>query len=141
MHEKIVVFALLAALASTNVAVAEGALAIGIPEGNPAKGFKWDAYVSTPDAATKAMDDCRKARNPRAAAACKLIATFNDQCVAITSNGEPTAPVTAAGWAIENDRVTAVNRALAQCEAMRKGRGPSCRLDGPDSLLCDGNAQ
>ena len=39
MYEKIVVFALLAALASTNVAVAEGALAVGIPEGNPAKGF------------------------------------------------------------------------------------------------------
>jgi hypothetical protein len=132
---------LVAALAWANGSLAQGALAVGIPDGNPARGFKWDVRVNTADAATLVMDDCHAAKNPRTGAACKLIDTFNDQCVAITSNGEPTAPVTAAGWAIAPDRVTAVNRALAQCEAMRKGKGPMCRLDGEGSLLCDGDAK
>jgi hypothetical protein len=87
------------------------------------------------------MEDCRAAKNPKTGAACKLIDTFTDKCAAVTSNGEPTAPVTAAGWAIAPDRVTAVNRALAACEAIRKGRGAMCRLDGENSLLCDGDAK
>ena len=142
MHGKIVASALLvAALAWVDAAVAEGALAVGIPDGNPARGFKWDVRVNTPGAASLVMDDCHAAKNPRSGAACKLIDTFNDKCVAVTSNGEPSAPVTAAGWAIEADRVTAVNRALEKCDAMRKGRGPMCRLDGEGSLMCDGDAK
>jgi hypothetical protein len=130
-----------AALAWATVAQAGGALAVGMPDGVPNKGFKWDLRVNTADAATKVMEDCRAAKNPRTGAACKLIDTFEDKCVAITSNGEPTAPVTAAGWAIAPDRVTAVNQALAKCDAMRKGRGAMCRLDGENSLLCDGDAK
>jgi hypothetical protein len=142
MHAKIVAPALVvAALACADAAWAEGALAIGIPDGNPARGFKWDVRVNTEDPGRKVMEDCRAAKNPKSAAACKLIDTFTSKCVAITSNGEPTAPVTAAGWAIAADRITAVNQALAQCEAMRKGRGPMCRLDGEGSLLCDGDAK
>jgi len=142
MNGKILASALLVtALAWTDATHAEGALAVGIPEGNPARGFKWDVRVNTPDAATQMMDDCHQAKNPRSGAACKLIESFSDKCVAVTSNGEPTAPVTAAGWAIEADRVTAVNRALEKCESMRKGKGPMCRLDGEGSLLCDGDAK
>lgn len=142
MHGKILASALLvAALAWTNATHAEGALAVGIPEGNPARGFKWDLRVNTPDAATLVLEDCHRAKNPRTGAACKLIGTFTDKCVAVTSNGEPAAPVTAAGWAIAPDRVTAVNQALEKCDAMRKGRGPMCRLDGESSLLCDGDAK
>jgi hypothetical protein len=142
MHGKILASALLvAALAWSNASRAEGALAVGIPDGNPARGFKWDVRVNTQDAATLVLDDCHHAKNPRTGAACKLIESFNDKCVAVTSNGEPTAPVTAAGWAIAEDRVTAVNRALEKCDAMRKGRGPMCRLDGEGSLLCDGDAK
>jgi hypothetical protein len=44
---------LVAALAWSNVSLAEGALAVGIPEGNPRNGFKWDARVDTPDAQRK----------------------------------------------------------------------------------------
>jgi hypothetical protein len=142
MHRTIVASSLLvAALAWANVAVAEGALAVGMPEGNPARGFKWDLRVDSEDPGPKVMDDCHAAKNPKTGAACKLIGTFTDKCVAVTSNGEPTAPVTAAGWAIAPDRVTAVNRALAACEATRKGRGAMCRLDGENSLLCDGDAK
>jgi Domain of unknown function (DUF4189) len=132
---------LVAALAWANVTRAEGALAVGIPEGNPAKGFKWDLKVNTPNAASEVMDDCHAARNPRTGAACVLIGTFSNQCAAVTSNGAPTAPVTAAGWAIAPESATATKRAMAQCEAMRKGRGAACRLDGEDAVLCDGTAK
>src|SRR5262245_11939472 len=142
MHAKIFASALLvAALAWTNATCAQGALAVGMPEGNPARGFKWDVRVNTDNAETLVLEDCRNAKNPRTGAACKLIESFKDKCVAVASNGEPTAPVTAAGWAIAEDRVTAVNQALAKCDAMRKGRGPMCRLDGDGSLLCDGDAK
>src|SRR5262249_30635891 len=132
---------LVAALAWADLARAEGALAVGIPESNPAKGFKWDLRVNSEDPGPKVMEDCHAAKNPRTGAACRLIGTFSDKCVAVTSNGEPTASVTAVGWAIAPDRVTAVNEALVQCDAMRKGRGPACRLDGENSLLCDGEAK
>jgi lipoprotein NlpI len=131
---------LVAALAGANAAFAEGALAVGMPEGNPARGFKWNIRVNTEDPAPKVMDACHTAKNPRTGAACKLIGAFTDQCVAVTSNGEPTTPVTAAGWAIAPDPVTATKHAMARCEAMRKGRGPACRLDGENALLCDGKA-
>ena len=142
MHRVFVASALLvAALACANAARAEGALAVGIPQGNPSNGFKWDVRVNTEDPGPKVMEDCRAAKNPKSGAACKLIGTFTDKCVAITSNGEPTAPVNAAGWAIAADRVSAVNQALTMCEGMRKGRGAACRLDGESSLRCDGDAK
>src|ERR1051325_12010169 len=89
MHGKILASALLvAALAWSNASRAEGALAVGIPDGNPARGFKWDVRVNTQDAATLVLDDCHHAKNPRTGAACKLIESFDDKCVAVTSNGE-----------------------------------------------------
>jgi hypothetical protein len=142
MHRTLAASALLvAALAGAPVTHAEGALAVGMLEGNPAKGFKWAMEADSSDTASKVMDECHKARNPRIGAACVLIGTFSDQCGAVTSNGEPHAPVTAAGWAIAPDSATATKRAMAQCEAMRKRRGPACKLDGENSLLCDGTAK
>jgi hypothetical protein len=124
--------------------LAEGALAVGMPEGDPGKGFKWSAFVNNPDAASEAMTSCRNARNKRTAAACMLISSFSDQCVAVAVNGDPDpAPVTSAGWAIAPDSTTAIDRAIAQCEATRKGRGKACVLDGgrDNALSCDGNAK
>jgi hypothetical protein len=131
---------LVAAVAWAGESLAEGALAVGMPEGDPNKGFRWSIQVNDPDAAADAMKDCRNARNPRVGAACLLIGTFKDQCVAVTANGAPNAPVTAAGWAIAPDTVEATKRAMDQCKAMRKGRGKPCELDGDKAVLCDGKA-
>src|ERR1700759_5038273 len=78
---------------------AEGALAVGMPDDDPNKGFKWSITVDASDAGADSMKSCRAARSARTAAACKLIGTFHDQCVAVAVNGDPDpAPVSAAGW-------------------------------------------
>jgi Domain of unknown function (DUF4189) len=122
---------------------AAGALAVGMPEGDPSKGFRWSAYVNNSDASSLVMKDCRASRNPATGAACKLVGTFRDQCVAIAVSGDPDpAPVSAAGWAIAPDSATATSRALAQCEAMRKKGGKACVLDNNNQKpLCDGKAK
>jgi uncharacterized protein DUF4189 len=122
--------------------LAEGALAVGMPEGNPNNGFKRSVRVNNPDAAAEALKSCRASRTPKVGAACVVIGTFSDQCVAIAVNGDPDpAPVSAAGWAIAPDAAKATKRAEAQCEAMRKGRGKACVLDGSPGLFCDGSAK
>lgn len=122
---------------------AEGALAVGMPGGDPNKGFRWSAKVNTADAGAAVMKDCRASRNPAVGAACKLVGKFSDQCVAVAVSGDPDpAPVSAAGWAIAPDSASAVSRALAQCDAMRKQGGKACVIDRQDrTALCDGKAR
>jgi hypothetical protein len=123
--------------------LADGALAVGMPDGDPNKGFKWSAYVNNPNAASEVMTACRTARSKRTADACVLIESFRDQCVAVAVDGNPDAPVTSAGWAIAPDSSTAIDRAIAQCEARKKGHGKLCVLDGgrDNALSCDGSAK
>lgn len=122
---------------------AEGALAVGMPDGDPNKGFRWSARTNTPDAASEALKSCRESRYPTVGAACKVVGTFRDQCVAIAVSGDPDpAPVSAAGWAIATDSATAIKRALAQCDAMRKKGGMACVIDNKDhTAVCDGKAK
>lgn len=135
-------------LAGTRPGHAEGALAIGIVEGDPNKGLRHSMYVNEPNAeaaTSSAMKDCRNARNPKTGQACKLIQSFHDQCAAVAVNGDAAAtndPVIAVGWAIEADSATAISRAKAQCDTMRKGRGKPCEIDnGSKSMFCDGKAK
>ncbi len=120
---------------------AEGALAVGIPQGDPNKGFRWSIQINDPDASSKAMKDCRAARNPATGKACILIGAFSNQCVAVAANAEGSDPVTGAGWAIATDSATATQRAIAQCNDSRNGTGKPCQLDGDGSVLCDGSAK
>ncbi len=129
------------ALTWSNPGRAEGALAVGIPQADPSKGFRWSIYVNNPDASSLAMKDCRAARNPATGAACMLIGSFKDQCVAVAANAEDTKPVSGAGWAIAPDSGSATLRAIAQCDNSRQGRGKACQLDGERSMLCDGTAK
>jgi hypothetical protein len=129
-----------------NSSVADGALAIGMPQGNPNKGFRHSKFVDEPDADTaqsKAMKDCRAAKNPKTGEACRLIGTFHNQCAAVAVNGDVVnnfdAPIIAAGWAIASTSAEAANRAIAQCEGMRKGRAKLCAVEG--KILCDGDAK
>ena len=122
--------------------LAEGALAVGLPGGDPSKGFRWSAKVNNPNAAAEAMESCRASRYPAIAAACVLITTFSDQCVAIAANAAPDVSVTGAGWAIAPDSASAKSRAIAQCNIMRKGTGQPCTLDNNgEALFCDGSAK
>lgn len=126
--------------------LADGALALGMPGGNPNNGFRHSKFVGEPDAATassKAMADCHAARNPKTGAACKLIDTFRNECAAVAVNGDVVnneqAPVIAVGWAIAPSSEAASRRAIANCDAMRDGRAKACLVEG--RVLCDGDAK
>ena len=93
-----------------------------MPEGNPNNGFKWSVRVNNPDAAAEALKSCRASRTPKVGAACVVIGTFSDQCVAIAVNGDPDpAPVSPAGWAIALDAAKATKRAKAQVRGHEEG--------------------
>jgi hypothetical protein len=134
---------LAASVGWATASLAEGALAVGMPQGDPQNGLKWDALVDKSNPGPLVMTACRAAHNPRAAAACVLIRTFKNQCVAVAVNGDLKSPVSAAGWAIAPNSAKAIKGAIARCEAMRKGRGRPCDLDGGRAvgLRCDGKAK
>jgi hypothetical protein len=121
--------------------LAEGALVIAMPDGDPNRGFRWSVKVNNPNALSEAMASCQS--DNRIAAYCTLVRRFSDQCVAVSVNGGPADSVSATGWAFAADSVAATRDAIAQCEAKRNGRGIACVLDrGPQSgLYCDGTAR
>ena len=134
---------------SVNWARADGALAVGLPEGSPSNGFVYGLTVKMEldDAQSGAMDICKGInrennkipdRASRAQAACRIIKAFRDQCVAISMNGDPHTPSTGVGWSIARTSDGASDRAVTACNSMRKGRGPSCRAV---SAYCDGEAK
>lgn len=135
-------------LSEAEPSIADGALAIAMPVwGDPSQGFHYSMQVNASDADTAAsevMSDCRAADNPKIGAACRLIGTFRDQCVATALNGDAIdksvgAPLIAAGWAIQTGAATATSVAIAECERMRKGRQRACQI--LDRVFCDGTAK
>lgn len=145
MKARFFAFALLLPLSlRAHPAGAEGALVIGLIEGDPRKGFAYGITSNTPigDAGSRAVRECRgvEVKNTsNARAACKLIETFRDQCASVVINGDSKTPSTAVGWGIGPDRKTAAARARTQCETMRRGQGRECRAE--DDTECDGSAK
>ena len=132
----------LAVALQASAGFADGALAVGMPGGEPKNGFRYKATadLSADEARSQAMAACRNSKYPKTGQACKVIESFRDQCVSVALNGDANTPSTAVGWAIAPDSKAADNRASNACELMRvKARGRACHLDG-DSL-CDGSAK
>ena len=134
---------------SVNWARADGALAVGLPDGSPSNGFVYGVTtkMQLDQAQSTALDICKginrennkipdRASKPQAA--CKIIKAFRDQCVAVSFNGDQHTPSTGVGWSIAQTSDAASTNALAACNTMRKGRGPSCRLA---TQYCDGEAK
>lgn len=124
---------------------AEGALAIGLINGDPSKGFVVGVShddATTQDAQSKALQDCQGSdikRTDQARAACRIVETFRDQCANDAINGDRDTPSTAVGWAIGPDSATTNARAMTMCETMRRGKGKACHPDG--EAVCDGKAK
>lgn len=140
--------AVLALTMQTGSALAEGAVAMGMPGNDPNNGVRtWIATneKTAGDASDKALKGCRDSKNPKVVDACKLIETFHDECFALAVNGGASDPVTAVGWAFAPESKSAISRSITQCELMRKGKGPECRLDTTSSnkpwVFCDGTAK
>jgi uncharacterized protein DUF4189 len=127
-----------------SVSFADGALAIGLPGGDPRNGFVAGLDVNMPAdrARAEALKDCRGVdvqRTNRARSQCKIVETFQNQCANTAFNGDRETPSTGVGWGVGPDSATADRRALAMCENMRSGRGRPCKPDGEP--FCDGDAK
>jgi hypothetical protein len=128
---------------------AEGALAIGMVNGNPRNGYAMGASsdkATADEARTAALSSCRDPgptasdkSTQRARSECKIIETFRNQCVQDAVNGNADITSTAVGWAVAPDSDTANSRAMTMCETMRRGAGRPCEPDGKP--LCDGDAR
>jgi len=105
--------------AGSIAAHAFGALAVGetdsVAKDGIAMGTAWN-FGSADEANNAALNNCHKWRDkgaPKAADVCRVIATFHNECYAVSLDPKPGTP--GAGWAIAADKETAEQRALAHC--------------------------
>ena len=141
---KVSVFAalLLAAAGLPHPALAEGALAIGLPSDVSKDGIALGWNTDSPTAAEarqKALAGCRDVKNSTEAARslCKIVGTFHDQCVAGAEDPDPGTP--GVGWAVAPDKKTAEQQAFAMCQAKSPpARRAACKVM---TSGCDGSAK
>ncbi len=118
---------------SPDIVSAEGATAVGTTGNVCRDGIAFGhatGYPTKEAAAVAALQACRKyERAPKAAANCRLVATFSGECSALANDPEPGTPGT--GWAIAAQKKTAQERALGACQAMAgAGRARHCAVEG-----------
>jgi hypothetical protein len=114
--------------------IADGVLALGNAKGGPIYGWAAGFSKDSADAATHALNECRGKYK------CEVVATFHDQCFAISSNGSTTqwkSPI-GFGLAIAKDSATAAQEAIGQCESMAGQGAPPCVIRKSD---CQGSAK
>jgi hypothetical protein len=102
-----------------SLAHAFGALAVGetmsVAKDGIAMGTSWNG-ASADEANNLALTNCHKWKDkgaPLASDRCRVIATFRNECYAVSLDPKPGTP--GAGWAIAGDRDAAKERALAHC--------------------------
>ena len=117
------VLAFLAFLLATGItpdkSMAYGALAISNSGGHAASNC---CYETASAAQTEALVDCR-----RGGYTCRVVATFQHQCVGIAGGVDPAVPIS---WVVVRDRGAASRLALAKC----RQRDSRCQLLG---VKCD----
>jgi hypothetical protein len=122
-------------------AAADGALAIGMPPSVVDDGFAfgWSTnYRNSEDAQRDALDNCSKYQNaPAAAAVCKVVSTFKNECVAVSMDPDEGTP--GVGWGVMPDKASAERRALEECrKTSGQGREKFCEIS---MSQCDGSAR
>jgi Domain of unknown function (DUF4189) len=97
-----------------------GALAVGqtasVAKDGIAMGTSW-GHETAEKAGNLALEYCHKWKDkgaPVAAKQCRVIATFHNECYAVSLDPKPGTP--GAGWAIAADKETAQARAVAHCK-------------------------
>jgi hypothetical protein len=138
----VLAFSLIAVVHLPGLAVAEGALAIGLPNDVAKEGIALGWNTNSPtssEAGQKALASCRKTEpsTDTARSLCTIISTFHDQCVAGAEDPDPGTP--GVGWAVAADKKTAQQRALAMCKAKSPpARRAACKVI---TSGCDGSAK
>jgi hypothetical protein len=122
----------------SSAAMAEGALAVGVPSSVAKDGYALGISVnsaSAEKASEVALDWCRhiKGVSDKAKSLCQVITTFRHQCAAEANDPKPGTP--GVGWAIAADKETAERMALANCVGTAgRERRNSCVIA---SSICD----
>lgn len=138
MQRRLILTALLCLGAIATTAYAKGSLAVGAPENIAKDGVAVSAqagFDSRALADDAAINKCRTFTgvSSQVTALCKVVATFDGQCVATAidpANGTP-----GFGWGIGSSIPEAEEKALAACEeSSPPERAGSCRVD---ERLCD----
>jgi len=101
-----------------HAAEALSAFAAGIPDNVATQGLAFGAgynYSTRADAEARALQECRSRQDAPAStiALCRVIAHFDNQCLAISM--DPQAGTPGYGWAIEATAAAANNQALVNC--------------------------
>ena len=122
-----------------SAARADGALAVGSTSDVAKDGIAIGTsinYKTGDEAEAAAMERCRNYKPaPKAAAQCRSVGTFKDECYAISF--DPKAGTPGAGWAIASSKELAEQRAMANCQITAgDGRRDFCRIE---ESKCDGN--
>jgi Domain of unknown function (DUF4189) len=143
-QQAVVAGALLAGImACPDVAVADGALAVGLPRDVAAEGFAYSFALDEPTAeraSSGALRDCKKETpgvDKRAQALCAVVQTFKNRCFAVAMDPKDATP--GVGWAVERDKQAAARTALAKCrDTAGDDRREACEVTHSG---CDGDAR
>jgi Domain of unknown function (DUF4189) len=136
--------ALTLCLAVNDRSMAAGAVAVGEPSDISKDGVAIFTYVRADNssiAKEKALAGCKALPNASSTskALCKVVATFEDQCVAQALDPEDGTP--GFGWAMARNSKQAKEQALSNC---RDTAGPTRKdacIVSERSLWCDGSAK
>jgi Domain of unknown function (DUF4189) len=137
-----IAFAMAAVIASSGLAGAEGAMAVGIARGGVAKGYATGFAVNQPTvkaARSNAVEQCRRMKNSNADArsGCEVVVTFHNKCVASAIDPESGTP--GAGWGLGASQQSADSQALARCRAKAgTSRSEFCEVT---DRFCDGSGK
>ncbi len=129
-----VVASLLIAGFCPNLACADGAIAVGLPDNVAKEGVSIGTIVNSPSndsAKAEALKQCKTppkttvsgtAVTTKTWKLCKLVADFHERCFAYSFDPQDGTP--GFGWAVDDDQRGAEQQALANCE---KTAGPKRR--------------
>jgi hypothetical protein len=130
-------------LAQIGPSAAAGAVAVGLPSDVAKQGVSAGSNANSPtmdEAKSAAMKDCKTdpTASSQAKSLCKVVATFQNQCVGMAI--DPKAGTPGFGWAIADTSQKAGQQAMANCQ---DSDGPAfkggCVVHNP--ILCDGSAK
>ena len=126
-------------LAQTGPSVAAGAIAIGRPDDVAKRGISMGFSTNREtmdEAKARSLKLCENSGSLRSSILCEVVATFQNQCVAVAIDPQVGTP--GFGWAVADTEQASKSKALSNC---REIAGPTRRnaCDVTDSS-CDGSA-
>jgi hypothetical protein len=137
-------FVFVACFSPSGPCMAAGATALGLPADIAKDGVAIYTYVNArtfDDAKKKALEGCKtlQGASPTSRGLCKVVATFENQCVAQALDPENGTP--GFGWAMARNSRMAREQALSNCRDTAGPNRQSACMIPEQSLWCDGSAK